>query len=223
MLSSVNLGRPRSSTAAAITAAASADGPNSASSRTRCAETAMLGIDNSAPSSAPDTVPEYVTSSPRFHPLLMPETIRSGLSFKTCVIAMFTQSVGVPSTAKMFGPTRSMRSGRRSVSAWPMALASWIGATMVTSPRRRSASASALIPSECTPSSLVTSMRGIGTYDCTIRVGACPPTSPVNRSNTAAIPASAAPAPNAVAGLKRSYSTPNATLAVSAPTPSTAL
>jgi hypothetical protein len=39
----------------------------------------MLGISRSAPSSAPDTVPEYVTSSPRFQPLLIPETIRSGV------------------------------------------------------------------------------------------------------------------------------------------------
>ncbi len=54
---------------------------------------------SSAASSAPATVPEYVTSSPRFQPLLMPETTRSGsVPPKICVIAMFTQSVGVPST-----------------------------------------------------------------------------------------------------------------------------
>ena len=103
MFSSVNFGSPRSSTACATIAAASADGPNSHSSFTRCVETAMLGISSSAPSSAPDTVPEYVTSSPRFQPLLMPDTIRSGFPFSTCVIARFTQSVGVPSTAKTFG------------------------------------------------------------------------------------------------------------------------
>jgi len=44
------------------------------------------------------TDPEYVTSSPRFHPLLMPETTRSGSRFNTRAIAMLTQSVGVPST-----------------------------------------------------------------------------------------------------------------------------
>ena len=42
----------------------------------------MLGISSKAPSSAPDTVPEYVTSSPRFQPLLMPDTMRSGLPFQ---------------------------------------------------------------------------------------------------------------------------------------------
>ena len=103
----------------------------------------MLGMPSSAPSSAPDTVPEYVTSSPRFQPLLMPETMRSGLPLRTCVMAMFTQSVGVPSTAKTFGPMVSMRSGRRSVSACPMALASWIGATTVMSPNGGSVSARA--------------------------------------------------------------------------------
>lgn len=84
----------------------------------------MLGISSSAPSSAPDTVPEYVTSSPIFHLLLIPETMRSGLALSTWVIARLTQSVGVPSIAKIRGPMSSMRSGRRSVSAWPIALAS---------------------------------------------------------------------------------------------------
>src|SRR5262245_21146328 len=36
---------------------------------------------------------------------------------------------------------------------------------MVTSPKGATAAASARIPSECTPSSLVTSIRGIGTFD----------------------------------------------------------
>ena len=55
----------------------------------------------------------------------------------------------------------SMRSGRRSVSAWPIALASIWGATMTTSPSGSSDAASAWIPSERTPSSLVTRMRNI--------------------------------------------------------------
>ena len=84
---------------------------------TRCVDTAMLGIPSSAPSSAPDTVPEYVTSSPRFHPLLIPETMRSGLPLRIWVMAMLTQSVGVPSTANTYGAMPSTRSGRRSVSA----------------------------------------------------------------------------------------------------------
>src|SRR5436853_2018500 len=59
-----------------------------------------------------------------------------------------------------------MRSGRRSVSAWPIALASCIGATIVTFPKCPSAAASVLIPSECTPSSLVTRISRIGIFDC---------------------------------------------------------
>ena len=51
------------------------------------------------------------------------------------------------------------RSGRRSVSAWPIALASICGATTVTSPRRATARASAWMPSDRTPSSLVTRIR----------------------------------------------------------------
>ena len=76
-------------------------------------------------------------------------------------MAMFTQSVGVPSTAYQFSATGSMRSGRRSVSACPMALASWMGATTVMSPNERTACTSARIPSEWTPSSFVTRILGI--------------------------------------------------------------
>src|SRR5205814_8357146 len=66
----------------------------------------------------------------------------------------------------VFGAIVSMRSGRRSVSAWPIALASCIGATIVTFPRCPSAAASVLMPSECTPSSLVTRISRIGIFDC---------------------------------------------------------
>ena len=48
---------------------------------------------------APATVPEYVTSSPRLNPLLMPDTIKSGKPSNSFVTAMFTQSLGVPSTS----------------------------------------------------------------------------------------------------------------------------
>src|ERR1051326_524878 len=129
-----------------------------------CVETAIAGMPSSAPSSAPDTVPEYVTSSPRFQPLLIPETISSGLRPMMCEIARLTQSVGVPAMPKVFGAIVSMRSGRRSVNAWPIALASCMGATMVTLPRCPSAAASTLMPSECTPSSLVTRMSCIGIF-----------------------------------------------------------
>src|SRR5436190_7911612 len=168
MLRNVNFGMPRSSTCSATIAAARAEGPNSNSLRRWkfCVDTAIPGIPSSAPSSAPDTVPEYVTSSPRFQPLLIPETMRSGFCLMRCEIARFTQSVGVPSIPYVFGPIVSMRSGRRNVSAWPMALASCIGATIVTLPRCPSAAASVLIPSECTPSSLVTRISRIGIFDC---------------------------------------------------------
>ena len=52
----------------------------------------------------------------------------------TLVMAMFTQSVGVPSTAYTRSEMVSSLSGRRSVSACPIALASVNGATTVTSP-----------------------------------------------------------------------------------------
>ena len=69
----------------------------------------------------------------------MPDTTRSGRASRTLSIAMFTQSVGVPSTANTRWPTSSSRSGRRSVSACPTALASDWGATTVTSPKSSSA------------------------------------------------------------------------------------
>src|SRR6266705_1881165 len=47
-----------------------------------------------------------------------------------------------------------------------MALASCIGATIVTLPRWPRATASALMPSEWTPSSLVTRISRIGIFDC---------------------------------------------------------
>ena len=83
-------------------------------------------------------------SSPRFQPLLMPETTRSGIDALSRIAhARLTQSVGVPSTPKTLSLIVSMRSGRRSVSAWPIALASCNGATTSTSPSGFMASASA--------------------------------------------------------------------------------
>ncbi len=91
----------------------------------------------------------------------MPDTTRSGIARSTLVMAMLTQSVGVPSTAYTRSEMVSSLSGLRSVSACPIALASAKGATTVTSPRVFIASASALMPSECTPSSFVTRIRFI--------------------------------------------------------------
>src|SRR3954447_18860056 len=80
-------------------AAADADGPKSYLPVVRASETAIDGTPSSAPSIAPDTVPEYVTSSPILRPLLMPETTRSGSDLYNLVMATLTQSVGVPSTS----------------------------------------------------------------------------------------------------------------------------
>ena len=50
------------------------------------------------PSAAAAIVPEYIILFPRFEPLFMPDTRRSGLSFKICLIAILVQSAGVPLT-----------------------------------------------------------------------------------------------------------------------------
>ena len=55
------------------------------------------------PSIAAAIVPEYVTSSPTLQPLLIPDRIKSGLlSFKTLLIPIATQSLGVPLTQNVF-------------------------------------------------------------------------------------------------------------------------
>src|SRR6266550_2660764 len=61
------------------------------------AEKATEGMFSSAPSKAAEMVPEYVTSSPRFGPKLMPETTMSGRSsFISFSTARFTPAVEVP-------------------------------------------------------------------------------------------------------------------------------
>ncbi len=98
-------------------------------------EIATDEIPVSVPSKAAETVPEYVTSSPRFKPRLMPEKSSFGRSsFNRCRTPQFTQSVGVPSTDQRCGPTSLARSGWWSVSECPAALRSWSGATVKTSP-----------------------------------------------------------------------------------------
>jgi len=66
---------------------------------------------------AADTVPEYVTSSPRFVPWFTPAATSTGGSGKSPRTARFTQSDGVPFTAYFRSATRSTRSGRCSVRA----------------------------------------------------------------------------------------------------------
>ena len=84
----------------------------------------------SVPSNAHATVPEYVTSSPRFGPALIPEKTKSGgFAFRTEQSAMFTQSVGVPSTTHVRSSFWRTRSGRCIVSECAEALCSRSGAT----------------------------------------------------------------------------------------------
>ena len=49
-------------------------------------------------SMAADTVPEYVISSPRLAPLLIPDATKTGFSGRIFCIPSATQSVGVPFT-----------------------------------------------------------------------------------------------------------------------------
>ena len=65
-----------------------------------CCETAMPGSPSTIASSAAATVPEYVMSSPRLEPWLIPETTSS--ASKPSIRprwASRTQSTGVPSVA----------------------------------------------------------------------------------------------------------------------------
>src|SRR5712691_2301114 len=86
----------------------------------------------------------------------MPEATSTGGSGRKPSTPRFTQSDGVPLTAKRRSPSSTVRTGRWSVSACPQALCSRSGATTHTSPSSASASASAASPGAWTPSSLVT-------------------------------------------------------------------
>ena len=56
----------------------------------------MPGTPMTIPSMAPATVPEYVMSSPRFSPWLIPETTMSGSKSMSPRATSRTQSTGVP-------------------------------------------------------------------------------------------------------------------------------
>src|SRR3954454_3849522 len=110
------------------------------------------------PSRAAATVPEYVMSSPRFEPWLMPETISSGWNSISPSVANRTQSTGVPSVAKPDVPspnsTSSTQSGRRVVIERAVALRFESGAITASSmpgsssrARRRAWSPVAWMPS----------------------------------------------------------------------------
>src|SRR4051812_21035135 len=66
---------------------------------------AIAGMPRTMPSKAAATVPEYVMSSPRLAPWLIPETIRSALCPSRPRSAKRTQSTGVPSVAKPVVPS----------------------------------------------------------------------------------------------------------------------
>src|ERR671915_1506347 len=84
-----------------------------------CWETAIAGSPSMIPSKAAATVPEYVMSSPRLAPWLIPDTISSGSRSIRPSAAKRTQSTGVPLVAKPLVPssnsTSSTVSGSRKV------------------------------------------------------------------------------------------------------------
>src|SRR5918995_618927 len=134
-----------------------------------CWETATAGSPRITPSSAAATVPEYVMSSPRLAPWVMPETISSAWNPSTSPSAANrTQSTGVPSVAKPTVPspngTSSTHSGRRVVMPRPIAERLPSGAITASSMPGTSSSARrrACRPSAAIPSSLVSSTRTPG-------------------------------------------------------------
>src|SRR4051794_11795948 len=115
------------------------------------------------PSSAAATVPEYVMSSPRLEPWLIPETISSGWNSISPSVAKRTQTTGVPSVAKPDVPSpnsiSSTQSGRRVVIERAVALRFESGAMTASSMPGISSNArrSACRPLAWMPSSLVSS------------------------------------------------------------------
>ena len=90
----------------------------------------------SVPSNAAETVPEYVTSSPRFNPRLIPENSSFGRVVLQQVQDAPVHAVGRRSVHRPAVRARraSPAAGWCSVSEWPAALRSWSGATVKTSP-----------------------------------------------------------------------------------------
>src|ERR671915_1306340 len=126
-----------------------------------CCETAIAGSPSMIPSKAAATVPEYVMSSPRFAPWLIPDTISSGSSSIRPSAAKRTQSTGVPLVAKPDVPspnsTSSTSSGSRKVMLRAVAERFESGAMTASSMPGTSSSAcrSTLSPVAVMPSSFV--------------------------------------------------------------------
>src|SRR5574341_2313452 len=91
----------------------------------------------------------------------MPDTTNAGRSLRIVMTPRLMQSVGVPLVLYKPSAIVVTRKGLCSVIAWPAAVRSPSGATTVTSPTLRSASARRLSPKECTPSSLDTRILGL--------------------------------------------------------------
>ena len=146
--------RRSSATKRAAMAAACSNPPG----RPPC-DTATAGIRRYAPIIAAPIVPDMCETSPMFAPRLIPLTTRSkpdsGASARA---AKRTAPAGVASTQCPASEVRSRISWFRLMLmlaplCWPQ------GATTVTSPTARRASASAWMPGDSMPSSLVTRMR----------------------------------------------------------------
>ncbi len=72
-------------------------------------ETASAGMPFAAASIAAPMVPEVVNSDiPRFSPMFIPDTTRSGFSSATSYIPMIKASVGVPETEYAVLPSASL-------------------------------------------------------------------------------------------------------------------
>src|ERR1051326_1273843 len=95
-------------------------------------------------------------------PWFTPENTNAGRSGISAPTARRTQSVGVPSTWKAPSWRRWGLSGRCRVSEWAVPLCSRSGATTVTFPTSRQASARSAMPGAWMPSSLLTRMFTAG-------------------------------------------------------------
>src|SRR5450756_1834305 len=155
--------RPRSRIARATTVAAAAASVKSSGAKSSWL-IANAGQPERTASIAALTVPEYVMSSPRFAPWLMPLATRSIGPGSRPRKTSPTASDGEPSIDHAGVPSASVRSrtrsGRHIVREWPTALWFVSGAITRTSPRVAIACASASRPRDSMPSSLVTRMRG---------------------------------------------------------------
>ena len=103
-------------------------------------------------------------SSPRFSPMLIPDTIKCGRCGIILLVPSKTQSVGVPLTAKKRGPNFFIllqRKGRFIVKEWLQALCSRSGATTQTSATGSKALANDSKPGDWIPSSLETKIFNI--------------------------------------------------------------